>query len=214
METKQYILNKYKIEDQGQQVIEIPNIGRDQMAELFSELNFKNGLEVGVFKGKYSEVLCQKNPQAQIYGVDPWELAAHPAGVFVNGESQHFFDKCYQETLDRMAPYKNYVILKQYSADAAKGFADNSLDFVYIDAGHDFLNFTIDLASWLPKVKTGGIMSGHDFAYYPFEKYIHVKSVLLTYTRCYNIHPIFVAGSQAKGEGLIRDRYRSWFFVK
>lgn len=214
MDTLKYILEKYNLKNEEQKVIEISNIGRDQVATLFSELGYRNGLEVGVFKGKFSEVLCKENPKAQVYGIDPWLLSAHPTGVFVNGETQYYFDKCYNETIQRMKPYKNYQIIKEYSVEAAKKFGDGSLDFIYIDAGHDFLNFTQDLGYWLPKIRKGGIMSGHDFAYYPFDKYIHVKSVLLTYCACYHIKPIFVAGAEAKISGTIRDRYRSWFFVK
>jgi hypothetical protein len=210
-----YICKKYKIEDiQNKWVVEIPNMGRDQMAELFKELNYRSGVEVGVFKGKYSEILCKANPNAEIYGVDAWKLDAHPAGVFGHGTTQYYFDKCYNETVERMKPYKNYQIIKELSVEAAKKFADNSMDFCYIDAGHDFLNFTLDLHYWLAKVRSGGIMSGHDWAYYPFDKYIHVKYVLQAYMKCYNLRPFFIVGAAATDQGLIRDRYRSWFFVR
>lgn len=213
--TLNYIVKKYNIEDIDKKwVLEIPNIGRDDMAKLFRELNFRTGLEVGVFKGKFSATLAEANPQAQVYGVDAWKLDAHPPGVFGHGTTQYYFDQCYLETLERTKNYKNYTIIKDLSVNAAKNFADNSLDFVYIDAGHDFLNFTLDLTSWLPKVRPGGIMSGHDWAYYPFEKYIHVKYVLQAYMKCYNIKPFFVIGSQEKKEGTTRDRWRSWMFVK
>lgn len=214
MNTFNYIVNKYKVDLDGRYVIDIPNMGRDNMAELFAELKFKKGAEIGVFKGKYSEVLCKTNPQAHIYGIDAWELAAHPEGVFVHGERQSYFDKCYQETLNRMKPYKNYTIVKKYSMDAVKDFEDQSLDFVYIDAGHDFMSFAEDLHWWLKKIRIGGIMSGHDYARYPFAKMIHVKRVLEAYAWSYRMLPLFIVGSLEKKEGFIRDRYRSWFWIK
>ena len=214
MNTFDYIVKKYNINLDGRYIIDIPNMGRDNMAELFTELDFKKGAEIGVFKGKYSEVLCKTNPQAHVWGVDAWEIDAHPKGVFVGGEEQAYFTKCYHETVKRMAPYENYTNVKKYSMDAVKDFEDQSLDFVYIDAGHDFMNFTQDLHFWLKKIKIGGIMSGHDYARYPFHKYIHVKRVLEAYAWSYRMIPFFVLGAEEKKEGIIRDRYRSWMWIK
>lgn len=212
--TLEYIVNKYKVDIVNNWVIELPNMGRDQMAELFKELEFRTGVEVGVFKGKYSEILCKTLPNAEIYGVDAWKLDAHPEGVFNHGTTQYYFDKCYNETVNRMKPFPHYQIIKELSVEAAKKFGNNSIDFCYIDAGHDFLNFTLDLTSWLPRIRSGGIMSGHDWAFFPFDKYIHTKYVLSAYMKCYNIRPFFVVGANEKKEGTIRDRWRSWFFVK
>ena len=49
------------------------------------------------------------------------------------------------------------------SAEAAKKFEDESLDFVYIDANHSYEFVKEDIAAWLPKVKKGGIIGGHDY---------------------------------------------------
>ena len=215
VDTFDFIVNKYKINLDGRYIIDIPNMGRDSLAGDFAELDFKKGAEIGVFKGKYSEVLCKANPQAHIWGVDAWEIQAHPKGVYIGSdEEQTYFTQCYEETKKRMSPYKNYTILKKYSMDALKDFEDQSLDFVYIDAGHDFMNFTQDLHWWLKKLKIGGIISGHDYARYPFHKYIHVKRVLEAYAWSYKMIPFFIIGAAEYKEGTIRDRYRSWMWVK
>lgn len=49
------------------------------------------------------------------------------------------------------------------SVDAAKNFADGSLDFVYIDANHSYAFVKEDILAWLPKIKKGGIIGGHDY---------------------------------------------------
>jgi len=49
------------------------------------------------------------------------------------------------------------------SWDAANLFKDNSIDFVFIDADHSYESVTKDINSWLPKIKKGGIISGHDY---------------------------------------------------
>jgi predicted O-methyltransferase YrrM len=45
---------------------------------------------------------------------------------------------------------------------AASRYADNSLDFVFIDAAHDLESVTKDIAAWWPKVREGGLLAGHD----------------------------------------------------
>jgi len=212
--TFDYIIKKYNIKVDNQYIVEIPNMGRDNLAELFAELNFNKGVEVGVFKGKYSEVLCKANPNLKLYGVDAWRLDVHEPEVFVGGETQQLFDDIYDEAKKRLTPYKNYIFVKKTSMEAVKDFEDNSLDFVYIDAGHDFINFANDLHYWLKKVKPGGIMSGHDYARYPSRKLIHVKRALEAYVWSYQMFPLFVVGAMEYQEGVTRDRYRSWFWVK
>jgi predicted O-methyltransferase YrrM len=50
------------------------------------------------------------------------------------------------------------------SAQSAAQFPDNSLDFVFIDASHDYDSVKRDIKAWLPKVrKPNGIIAGHDY---------------------------------------------------
>lgn len=49
------------------------------------------------------------------------------------------------------------------SALAVNGFRDQSLDLVFIDADHSYDGCLADIKAWLPKVRPGGIICGHDF---------------------------------------------------
>lgn len=49
------------------------------------------------------------------------------------------------------------------SLRAAKLFEDASLDFVFLDAAHDFTSVTEDLHAWWPKIRVGGTLAGHDY---------------------------------------------------
>jgi len=45
----------------------------------------------------------------------------------------------------------------------AKDFEDESIDFLFIDANHTYEYVSQDIAAYLPKIKPGGIIAGHDF---------------------------------------------------
>jgi predicted O-methyltransferase YrrM len=53
------------------------------------------------------------------------------------------------------------------SVEAASSFGPESVDLVYIDAAHDYENTATDIRTWLPKVRKGGILAGHDYRYDP-----------------------------------------------
>lgn len=56
------------------------------------------------------------------------------------------------------------VVIHQPSVEAAKEFLDGALDFVFIDANHSYAAVKEDIEAWLPKLKPGALLSGHDYA--------------------------------------------------
>ena len=214
MNTLDFILKKYNITVGNQYFIEIPEIiGAVGLAKLFKELNFHYGAEIGTDQGEYAEVLMKNVPDLRLYCIDPWKAEAYePNQQPESGEKQDFFDKRYIETSKRLEPYKKALIMRMTSMEAVKDFEDNSLDFVYIDGNHDFLNVTQDMHYWLKKIKKGGILSGHDYVRYPSRKYNHVQKVVNAYTTSYHLLPVFLV--TPTNDGLKRDRFRSWFLVK
>lgn len=219
MNTLKYILKKYGL--RLSERIEIPNVGRDNLASLFSELNFKVGVEVGVEHGLYSEVLCKANPQMKIYGVDPWEsleicIKNSPKRRTDNHSSQKTCDRYYENAMRRLAPYPNYKILKEYSVDAVKRFDDASLDFVYIDANHEYSFVIDDITMWSKKVRKRGIVSGHDYYNTSSSSKVtmQVKRAVNDYVRKNHIKPLIIWGAHAVSPGVTRDKWRSWMWVK
>ena len=57
----------------------------------------------------------------------------------------------------------NISLILAASTTASTFFADRSLDWVHLDARHDYDNVTADIGAWGPKVKVGGWLSGDDY---------------------------------------------------
>lgn len=209
-DTLGYILEKFKITLGGRMPVEIPNYGRDNLAELFAELNFRVGVEVGVRDGGYSETLMKTIPDLLLYGVDPYE----PHQGYRDHVRKSTFEAFEQEAHDKLDKYPGYHFIRDYSDAAVDDFADNSLDFVYIDGDHSFYNATQDIELWSKKVRPGGIISGDDYFKHKGDARIHVYQVVNGYTDAWRINPWFVVGSNAIVPGEIRDHGRSWMWVR
>lgn len=70
--TLTYILEKFRPTLTGSDSlpIVIPNFGRDQLADLFCELGFSTGAEIGVKRGEYSEVLLKARDAARVFQIN------------------------------------------------------------------------------------------------------------------------------------------------
>ena len=71
--------------------------------------------------------------------------------------------QAFDENLRRAGVSKLVQVKEGKSADVAGAILDNCLDFVFIDASHDYQSVVQDIQAWLPKVKPGGILAGHDY---------------------------------------------------
>lgn len=130
---------------------------RNNYAKLVSRYPHKVGAEVGVLKGENSVNLLDKLPGLKLlYCVDTWRGKLGPSNM----------EKCMLE----LKPYMDRVkILRMRSEKAAKKVPDLSLDFVFIDANHRYESVILDINSWMPKLRSGGLLSGHDYIDYKKE---------------------------------------------
>jgi len=187
---------------------EIPDCSRNDMPEFFKSQGFKAGVEVGVFEGEYTEILAKSG--LKIFGVDPWLDYEN----YVYGRNnQSKLNKLYEKTIKRLTPYPNVYIIRKMSMDAVKDFDDNSLDFVYIDANHRFKYIAEDLCEWSSKVKMGGIIYGHDYAYFR-HRFLgggcQVKEIVDAFALSFDLDFWILGRKKDKN----RDHYRSWMFIK
>jgi predicted O-methyltransferase YrrM len=209
--TLDYIVKKYKLDLKQKLPIEIPNFGRDGLAGLFAELGFKKGVEIGTERGIYAEIISRANPKATLYCVDPW--AAYEGYRDITKVSEA--EAIYAEAKKRLSAYPNCQIIRNFSAKALPKFKDASLDFVYIDGNHEYPFITQDLIEWSKKVRVGGIIAGHDYVTsnqpVPRNQVYHAVNGFMA---AYNINPWFVLGRKAEVPGEIRDKPRSFMWIK
>lgn len=210
--TLDYIVQKYNIDLTKGSPIEIPGVGRLDLLRWLKELDFRVGVEIGVDRATYSHLICDYNTQMKLYGVDPY--LKYPE--YNEYTDQAEMDRIFAEAKERMKSalaHKQYEFIRKPSMEAVKDFADESLDFVYIDANHEADFPYNDIVEWAKKVKKGGILAGHDFVRVKVLNFT-IKEALEKYTKENNIHPWFVLGTYYVRRGIVRDRTRSWMIVK
>ena len=119
-------------------------------------------VEVGVQSGAFSETLLDTWRGQKLISVDPWTAAEDYDDV--SNVPQDAQDELHRSTCRRLARFDDRSdVWRMTGHDASVRIADSSLDFVYLDARHDYESVCEDLADWWPKLKPGGLFSGHDY---------------------------------------------------
>jgi hypothetical protein len=122
------------------------------------------GAEVGVKAGAFSELLLRTWEGAELISVDPWAEAPGDEYRDLDNVGQAEHDALHRETVERLAPFGARSSIWRLTGDeAAARVAPGSLDFVYLDARHDRASVSEDLRRWVPAVRSGGIIGGHDY---------------------------------------------------
>jgi hypothetical protein len=129
--------------------------------------NPKNGAEIGVFRGENSEGLLKTFPDLEMVLVDTWreweEGSSYQTDHKAMGRlTQKEWEEIRQEALKRVAG-KKAVIFNRTSEAASVAFLEGYFDFVFLDANHTYQSVTDDIKYWLPKVRSGGLLCGHDY---------------------------------------------------
>lgn len=142
----------------------------DQYLELL-EATPENGIfvELGAYKGKSTSFIVTEmlnrgrdikfitidTFQGDSGSTDKKEVEAYKQVSVLKMEEE--FDKNTEHLSE------NFEVFVDYSYEAAKYFDSNSIDCLFIDAGHSYEAVIKDIKAWLPKMKNGGIMAGHDY---------------------------------------------------
>jgi hypothetical protein len=154
---------------------DLPHMGEDWFTYpiLYSVMvnRFSTGshfVEVGSWKGKSSVYMAveiaNSGKNIKFDCVDTWKGTEEEHGTI-----QEVVDGTLYETfINNISPVKEIINpIRMDSAEAAGLYEDGSLDFVFIDADHSYEGVKRDIIAWLPKVKNGGVLAGHDYGWAP-----------------------------------------------
>lgn len=140
---------------------------------IYDRIKDKNnliGAEIGVHKGENSGHLLEMHSGLFLFMVDLWSNRTyHEKAVDAVGpEYRKLYENNSVENLmaARIAVKKHInrvSIIREDSIVASQIFNDGYFDFVFIDAAHDYQSVKDDISSWLPKIKKGGFICGHDY---------------------------------------------------
>jgi hypothetical protein len=126
-------------------------------------------VEVGVWQGKSLSYFVvesiNRNKFGKTYAVDHWlGSMEHQKGSWAYDSVLDTEDALYSSYLQHTNQIQQHITnLRKTSLEAASLFKDQSIDAIFIDASHDYDNVCQDINCWFPKIKTGGIISGHDY---------------------------------------------------
>ena len=148
----------YQNPEFGEEWFSYPNLYKSMVEKFSSGSKF---VEIGSWKGKSSAYMAveiaNSNKDIDFYCVDTWEGS-------IEHKNNTEISMLYDIFLNNMKPVESYYTpLKMKSLDAVSRFGDHSLDFVFIDGSHEYEDVKEDIKAWLPKVKPGGILAGHDY---------------------------------------------------
>lgn len=129
------------------------------------------GVEIGVWAGDLSAAILRAVRPVQLHLLDPWAFApderyeqAWYGGARAGSQAE--MDEVYKRVLQRFETEiadGAVVIHRSTSAEAAAGFEDASLDWVYVDGNHLYEYVRADLELFAPKVRPGGLLAGDDY---------------------------------------------------
>lgn len=132
--------------------------------KLYSEMvaRFPSGsrfLEIGTYAGRSFSYLAvevvNSGKKIELYGID---------GFGWPGEASFESFMRNMEPITYAAPDQVMRIYKGNSVDLSRSFPDAHFEFIFIDANHEYESVKADILAYLPKVKRGGVLAGHDYS--------------------------------------------------
>lgn len=138
-------------------------LARGELGQLLNRMGLVGeGVEIGVASGEFSKSILDTWEGRRLHLVDAWR--DRPDYINVPNVSDETHEERLRSVPERLAAHQGrYEIHRALSRDAAASFANGSLDFAYIDADHSYEAVREDLRLWYPKVRSRGLLAGHDF---------------------------------------------------
>lgn len=120
------------------------------------------GAEIGVQFGKNAKTILDNLDIKLLYLVDsyiPYPNVSGAGNGMAGTKESH--EETFKKAKEKLSIYDNIKWIRKYSWDAIEDIEDD-LDFVYIDGDHRYDTVIKDISLYYPKIKTGGLICGHD----------------------------------------------------
>jgi len=121
------------------------------------------GAEIGVFEGEFSKLIIDAVQPQKFYMVDLFSGSMVSGDKNGNNMKTISLDESYNKLTEQYKLNDRVNVYKGKSVDFFKEIADDSLDFIYIDGDHSYEGAKVDLQNAFYKVKSGGLICGHDY---------------------------------------------------
>jgi hypothetical protein len=108
------------------------------------------GVEVGVFRGEFSQKI-----------LDWWDGVLIGVDRYNGGEEFEIMMDAIRRNMAEIDAGRYKIIVCDSTSGPSK--CPSNLEFVYIDADHSYRQVMNDIRAWYPKIKTGGVLCGHDY---------------------------------------------------
>lgn len=151
----------------GEDWFNYPNLYKKMVDEFGDNSHF---VEVGCWKGRSAAFMAveiiNSGKKIKFDCIDNWKGSEENLREDGIGYDPRLFesDWLYLEFLKNIKPVESHIShYRMDSSESAKLYQDKSLDFVFIDAAHDYESVKKDIEAWLPKIKIGGYIGGHDY---------------------------------------------------
>jgi predicted O-methyltransferase YrrM len=136
-------------------------VGQEGLLDLIKELgdnSDKRMIEIGSFVGESTVLFAQSF--GSVTAIDPFM-----EGYDDKDPTSYLFEfnNVYETYLDRTKDYTNIKTLKMTSDEGYDALKFNEWDFIYIDGLHTYEGVKNDIKNFLPLVKKGGVIGGHDY---------------------------------------------------
>jgi hypothetical protein len=120
------------------------------------------GVEIGTFNGWFASDILHLWRGKKLYLIDAWRYLEYWNDKMNAGKEEQRNRLC--NTFEMIYKFgRRVVMIRELSEDAGLLFNNHSLDFVYIDADHSYESVFRDIQLWASKVKSGGVLIGHDY---------------------------------------------------
>jgi len=137
----------------------------DVLIPYFGIGNTITGIEIGVSGGSGSVGMLSRLLNLRLYCVDPWKhyyLSPYEAGL-----DQSVHDIGYETAKNKIAEFGDRGVIIRATSNEAVDMVPDQVDFVFIDGHHEYYQVKLDIKNYLPKVRKGGLIAGHDYKQVP-----------------------------------------------